>query len=147
MTIKDELNYTKSKLQDGMGLYVYRACVCACACACVCVCERERERCFLNSSAENWKHSIFKDYSRFGYLLINFSTAALCIGIQTRSQQAAVMSCDEAVGCMELLLPVKILKLVIGNILESQALGDDDQDSGSEEEVSDLLCVSDNSYM
>ena len=62
-------------------------------------------------------------------------------------QQAAVMSCDEAVGCMELLLPVKILKLVIGNILESQALGDDDHDSSSEEEVSDLLCVSDNSYM
>ena len=48
---------------------------------------------------------------------------------------------------MELLLPVKILKLVIGNILESQALGDDDQDSSSEEEVSDLLCVSDNSCM
>ena len=57
------------------------------------------------------------------------------------------MACDEAVGCMELLLPVKILKLVIGNILESQALGDDDRDSSSEEEVSDLLCVSDNSYM
>ena len=101
----------------------------------------------MNSSAENWKHSIFTDYIRFGYLLINFSTAALCIGIQTRSQQAAVMSCDEAVGCMELLLPVKILKLVIGNILESQALGDDDQDSSSEEEVNDLLRVSDNSYM
>ena len=38
MTIKDELNYAKSKLQDGMGLYVYRACVC------VCECERERGR-------------------------------------------------------------------------------------------------------
>ncbi len=126
-------------------------CMCI-ECVHICVCEsvRERERgrdASLNSSAENWKHSIFKDYSRFGYPLINFSTAALCIGIQTSSQQAAVMSCDEAVGCMELLLPVKILKLVIGNILESQALGDDDRDSSSEEEVSDLLCVSDNSYM
>ena len=71
----------------------------------------------------------------------------VCIGIQTCSQQAAVMSCDEAAGCTELLLPVKILKLVIGSILESQALGDDNQDSSSEEEVSDLLCVSDNSYL
>ena len=65
--------------------------------------ERERERdASLNSSAESLKHSIFEDYSRFGYLLINFSPIALCIGIQTCSQQAAVMSCDEAAGCMEL---------------------------------------------
>ena len=38
MTIKDELNYAKSKLQDGMGLYVYRVCACVCVCVCVCVC-------------------------------------------------------------------------------------------------------------
>ena len=49
------------------------------------------------------------------------------------------MSCDEAARCTELLLPVKIVKLVISdiqNILESQTFGDDDQDTSSEEEVS-----------
>ena len=48
------------------------------------------------------------------------------------------MSCDREQGCTETLLPVKILKLVVSdiqNILESQALGEDDQDSSSEEEV------------
>ena len=44
MTIEDELNYAKSKLQDGMGLYVYRVCVCVCVCVCEWVSERERER-------------------------------------------------------------------------------------------------------
>ena len=52
------------------------------------------------------------------------------------------MSCDgDAIGCTEMLLPVKILKLVVSDIQNILELGDDDQESSSEEEeVSDIKC-------
>ena len=66
----------------------------------------------------------------------------LSLGIQTRSQRAAAMTCDsDVIGCTEMLLPVKILKLVVSDIQNILELGDEDQETSSEEEeVSDIKC-------
>ena len=56
----------------------------------------------------------------------------MSIGIQTRSQRAMAMSCDSEVS--EVMLPVKILKLVVSDIQNILEVGEGEQEPSSSED-------------